>query len=32
MMFAAVETLAKSNPAWESQHQNTDVTAKATAR
>jgi hypothetical protein len=32
MMLAAVETVAKADPVWESRRHNSDVAAKATAR
>src|SRR6266550_127419 len=32
MMLAAVETVAKSDPVWESRRHNSDVAAQATAR
>ena len=32
MMLAAVETVTKADPVWESRRHNPDVAAKATAR
>jgi hypothetical protein len=32
MMLAAVETVTKADPVWESRRHNSDVAAKATAR
>jgi hypothetical protein len=32
MMLAAVETVTKADPVWESRRHNSDVAAQATAR
>jgi hypothetical protein len=32
MMLAAVETVTKADPVWESRRHNSDVSAQATAR